>query len=94
MNNLLAPIQDTFNSSKEWQELADKAYPPPVPEKKPKKEKKDKGSKHPGADAANKAEAQPDGSVEGRDKDQVDLGSNVSSAMKELKVEEKMINGK
>ncbi|KND88428.1 Tyrosine--tRNA ligase, cytoplasmic [Tolypocladium ophioglossoides CBS 100239] len=42
---LLAPIQEAFQASKEWQDITSKAYPPP-----PKKEKKvkDKGSRHPG----------------------------------------------
>ncbi len=42
---LMAPIQVAYQASKEWQEVALKAYPPP-----PKKEKKvkDKGSRHPG----------------------------------------------
>ncbi|UNI20900.1 Tyrosine--tRNA ligase [Purpureocillium takamizusanense] len=45
LNQLLAPIQESFQASKEWQEINLKAYPPP-----PKKEKKvkDKGSRHPG----------------------------------------------
>jgi len=45
LNQLLAPIQETFQASKEWQAINLKAYPPP-----PKKEKKvkDKGSRHPG----------------------------------------------
>jgi tyrosyl-tRNA synthetase len=42
----LAPIQQEFQASKEWQEIAEKAYPPP-----PKKEKKvkNKGTRYPGA---------------------------------------------
>ncbi|KAK4032593.1 hypothetical protein C8A01DRAFT_20338 [Parachaetomium inaequale] len=46
LNALLAPIQEAFQASKEWQEIAEKAYPPP-----PKKEKKvkNKGTRHPGA---------------------------------------------
>ncbi|KJZ76846.1 Tyrosine--tRNA ligase [Hirsutella minnesotensis 3608] len=45
LNELLAPIHAAFQNSKEWQDIALKAYPPP-----PKKEKKvkDKGSRHPG----------------------------------------------
>jgi tyrosyl-tRNA synthetase len=45
LNALLAPIQQAFQASKEWQEIADKAYPPP-----PKKEKKvkNKGTRYPG----------------------------------------------
>jgi tyrosyl-tRNA synthetase len=46
LNALLAPIQEAFQASKEWQEIAEKAYPPP-----PKKEKKvkNKGTRYPGA---------------------------------------------
>ncbi|KAL2178306.1 uncharacterized protein P884DRAFT_329011 [Thermothelomyces heterothallicus CBS 202.75] len=46
LNSLLAPIQEAFQASKEWQEIAEKAYPPP-----PKKEKKvkNKGTRYPGA---------------------------------------------
>jgi tyrosyl-tRNA synthetase len=42
---LVAPIQEEFKNSKEWQEVELLAYPPP-----PKKEKKvkDKGTFHPG----------------------------------------------
>ncbi|KAG6017696.1 hypothetical protein E4U41_004166 [Claviceps citrina] len=49
LNELLAPIQAAYQASKDWQEVALKAYPPP-----PKKEKKvrDKGSRHPGAEKA------------------------------------------
>ena len=45
LNQLLAPINEAFQASKEWQEINLRAYPPP-----PKKEKKvkDKGSRHPG----------------------------------------------
>lgn len=43
LNDLLAPIQEAFQASTEWQEIALKAYPPPVKEKKVK----DKGTRHP-----------------------------------------------
>ena len=35
--SLLAPIRKRFEESKEWQEVTELAYPPPVPEKKKKK---------------------------------------------------------
>ncbi|KAL2115464.1 hypothetical protein VTJ04DRAFT_9719 [Mycothermus thermophilus] len=58
LNALLAPIQAAFQASKEWQEIAEKAYPPP-----PKKEKKvkNKGTRYPGAakDQQQKQEQQP-----------------------------------
>lgn len=41
----MAPIQAEFQASKEWQEIAIKAYPPPA---KKEKKVKDKGSRHPG----------------------------------------------
>ncbi len=44
--SLMAPINEAFQASKEWQELTLKAYPPP--EKKQKKVK-DKGTRHPGS---------------------------------------------
>ncbi|KAK3295047.1 uncharacterized protein B0H64DRAFT_200950 [Chaetomium fimeti] len=45
LSSLLAPIQEAFQNSKEWQDIAEKAYPPP-----PKKEKKvkNKGTRYPG----------------------------------------------
>jgi len=57
LSALLAPIQAAFQASKEWQEIAEKAYPPP-----PKKEKKDKnkGTRYPGGGApAKDGEQQP-----------------------------------
>ncbi|KAK4099988.1 tyrosine tRNA ligase [Parathielavia hyrcaniae] len=45
LNALLAPIQEAFQASKEWQEIADKAYPPPS---KKEKKVKNKGTRYPG----------------------------------------------
>lgn len=50
LNELLAPIHAEFSASKEWQEIAIKAYPPPA---KKEKKVKDKGSRHPGKAAEN-----------------------------------------
>ncbi|OCK88183.1 tyrosine tRNA ligase [Cenococcum geophilum 1.58] len=47
---LVAPIQEEFQNSKEWQEVALKAYPPPV---KKEKKTKDKGTLHPGKAGGN-----------------------------------------
>ena len=47
LNKVLAPIQEAYQASPEWQEIALKAYPPPIVEKKQKKIK-NKGTKHPG----------------------------------------------
>jgi len=91
--DLLGPIQAAFQASSEWQEIEKLAYPPAVPEKK-KKEKKDKGSRHPGAAAANaNVEAKPDGHVEGADADKVNVGKNVGEAMENLKLAEKAVEG-
>jgi tyrosyl-tRNA synthetase len=47
LNELLAPIQEEFKADKAWQEITEKAYPPPVVEKKAKKVK-NLGSRFPG----------------------------------------------
>jgi tyrosyl-tRNA synthetase len=60
LNELLAPIQAAYQASKDWQEVAIKAYPPPA---KKEKKVKDKGSRHPGKPAGNAA-VQTDGSAE------------------------------
>lgn len=51
LNELMAPIRDEFDASTDWQELAERAYPP---EKKVVKEKKQKGrgTMFPGGGAA------------------------------------------
>jgi tyrosyl-tRNA synthetase len=68
LNALLAPIQEAFQASKEWQEIAEKAYPPP-----PKKEKKvkNKGTRYPGAakDQQQKQEQQQPAAQEGEGKE-------------------------
>lgn len=65
LNELLAPIQAAYQASKDWQEVALRAYPPP-----PKKEKKvrDKGSRHPGAASARRGDASVDGAAAGVEK--------------------------
>jgi len=45
LNMLLAPIQEAYHASPEWQEAALKAYPPPA---KKEKKVKQKGTQHPG----------------------------------------------
>ena len=54
LNELLAPIQAAYKASKEWQDIALKAYPAPAPPKKEKKVK-DKGSRYPGGARPNPA---------------------------------------
>ena len=56
INELLAPIQTAFQASPEWQEIAEKAYPPEVKVKKEKKVK-NKGTRYPGAAPAKPQEA-------------------------------------
>lgn len=94
LNELLAPIQAGYEASPEWQELHEKAYPSEEV-KKAKKVKKDKGKFYPGASNTGnstpgsttpRVEAQPDGSVEGPDKEEVDLASNASEAIKGLDI--------
>ncbi|RJE23118.1 tyrosyl-tRNA synthetase [Aspergillus sclerotialis] len=45
--SLMAPIQEEYQASPEWQEITLRGYPPPVVQKKPKKAK-GKGTRHPG----------------------------------------------
>ena len=78
--DLLRPIQEEFQASPEWQEVEKKAYPPAEPAKK-KKTPKDKGSRYPGA-----VKAKPDGSVEGPEKEAVDVGTDAGEAMSRLAV--------
>lgn len=100
LNELLAPIQATFNSSDEWQRIAKEAYPPDESTKlkdKPKKEKKNKGSMYPGSStgaSTPNVETQPDGHVEGQDKEQLDLASSATAAIRELKADPPLTNGK
>ena len=79
---LLAPIQDEFQASSEWQEIEKKAYPPAEPAKK-KKQPKDKGSRYPGA---GNIKSKPDGSIEGKNSQEVEVGKNAEEAMAKLAV--------
>ncbi|KAL2440868.1 Tyrosine-tRNA ligase, cytoplasmic [Exophiala dermatitidis] len=79
--DLLAPIQAEFQASPEWHEIEKKAYPPPEPKKK--KQPRDRGSKYPGAA---KVKANPDGSVEGKDKAEVDVGKTAQEAVAKLEI--------
>ncbi|KAK7393996.1 Tyrosine--tRNA ligase cytoplasmic [Neonectria punicea] len=49
LNELLAPIQEAYQASAEWQEVTLKAYPPPPAPTKKQKKVKDRGSRFPGA---------------------------------------------
>jgi tyrosyl-tRNA synthetase len=70
LNKLLEPVQKAYQASKEWQEVAVRAYPPPVVEKKVKKVK-DKGTRRPAkdgqaADAASAGNGQAKGAADGQ----------------------------
>jgi len=80
---LLQPIQEEFSKSKEWQEIATKAYPPPEVKKKEKRVK-DRGSKFPGA--VKEVEAKSDRHVEGKTKGLVNMAAGAEEAMKNLDV--------
>lgn len=86
---ILAPIQETFENSKEWKEVEQKAYPPPpAPEKKAKKVK-NLGSRFPGAKPANgDVAAKPDGSLEGPGAQEASVGKTTEDAMNALSVSE------
>ena len=81
LNALLAPIQEAYQSSTEWQEIDKQAYPPPPPKEK---KVKNKGTKHPGAPQG--VVAQPDGHVEGEQKDKVSLGSGAAATIEKLSI--------
>lgn len=83
ISKLLAPIQAAFDASPEWQEIDKLAYPPVVEEKKKKEKKvKNKGSRYPGG--AKNVEAQADGSVEGKDAQEVSVGKSAQEALEKL----------
>ncbi|RDW63014.1 tyrosine--tRNA ligase TYS1 [Aspergillus mulundensis] len=69
LTSLMAPIQEAYQASPEWQEITAQAYPPPVVEKKQRKVK-DKGTRHPGAQVQAKAQAEAKAEVEGEKKAQ------------------------
>lgn len=74
---LLAPIQEEYQKSQEWQSIQLKAYPPAEVKKKDKKVK-NLGSRFPGANR--EAVAQPDGQIEGKAADSVSLAMDGKAA--------------
>ena len=82
INELLAPIQEEYQASSNWQEIEKKAYPPAEAPKKVKKVK-DKGSKYPGAVPV---EVQPDGSIRGEGKEKIEVEISARKAMQNLTV--------
>lgn len=82
ISKLLGPIQAAFDASQEWRDIEKLAYPPVVEEKKKKEKKvKNKGSRYPGGA---KVEAQPDGSLEGKDAQEVSVGKSAQEALEKL----------
>ena len=81
--DILAPVQEEFNSSKEWQDITNRAYPPPEVKKKDKKVKK-LGTRFPGAQKT--VEAKSDGHVEGEGKDSVNVATGAEEAMRNLDI--------
>lgn len=88
MLEILNPIRQAFEASKEWQEIEQKAYPPPPAPTKKVKKTKDLGSRHPGAkgDANGSIEAKPDGHIEGKEAQEASVGKTTEAAMKRLSV--------
>ncbi len=76
LNDVLAPIQADYQADATWQDITLKAYPPPIAEKKIKKEKK-KGTKHP------ELVANADGSVKGEGREEAELGNGTADGMME-----------
>jgi tyrosyl-tRNA synthetase len=83
LNELLAPIQADYQASPEWQEIEKKAYPPAEPTQK-KKQPKNKGSRYPGA---GDVKANPDGTVAGEGKEQVEVSKTAEDAMSKLEID-------
>ncbi|KIV90036.1 tyrosine-tRNA ligase [Exophiala mesophila] len=81
---LLAPIQEEFQASQEWQDIEKKAYPPAEPAKK-KKQPKDKGTRHPGA---GNLKAKADGSVQGPGKEEAEVAKSAEEAISKLNIEQ------
>ncbi|KAI4143549.1 MAG: hypothetical protein L6R39_004528 [Caloplaca ligustica] len=86
LTELLKPIQAEYQASPDWQDIANKAYPPEEVKKKEKKAK-NLGTRFPGAKGG--VEAKPDGHVEGKSKDRVNLGADAEEAMSRLEVDSK-----
>ncbi|GAO49002.1 hypothetical protein G7K_3163-t1 [Saitoella complicata NRRL Y-17804] len=78
INKLLKPIQEFYVADKEWQEIAERAYPVEGGKAKKEKKKKDKGSRYPGGGAEMK--------VEQTEEEKKEVGGSVEEAMGQLKV--------
>lgn len=73
---LLEPIQKEFKQNKAWQDIEQKAYPSEQGKKKERRVR-NLGTRFPGA--ANQIETMPDGHVEGRDQDGINLARGVGN---------------
>ena len=80
---LLEPVQKEFATTKEWQEVEKRAYPP-LEAKKKEKKVKNLGTKFPGV--AKDVVAKPDGHVEGKGEAHVNLATGAEEAMANLDV--------
>ena len=76
-------MQDDYSKSKEWQDIALKAYPPAEIKKKEKKVR-DRGSRFPGAKGD--IEVKPDGRASGEGKAGVNVAGSAEDAMQNLNV--------
>jgi tyrosyl-tRNA synthetase len=82
LNKLLAPIQEAFQASKEFQEIALKAYPPPEVQKKAKKVKK-VGTGYPGAKGVASTEAGGAASAKAQEADAATTTATTTESAKE-----------
>ncbi|KAK5135713.1 hypothetical protein LTR08_004699 [Meristemomyces frigidus] len=91
---VLGPIRKAFVESKAWQEVEQRAYPPPpAPEKKKNKVKK-LGTRFPGGKGGEEkengpaAEMKPDGHMEGKGAQELSVGKSTEGGMEKLSVQE------
>ncbi|KAK5168905.1 Tyrosine--tRNA ligase cytoplasmic [Saxophila tyrrhenica] len=84
---ILGPIRKQFEENKEWQEVEQKAYPPPPAPPKKEKKVKNLGTRFPGGKGGDKAEAangsvevKADGHVEGPKAHEVSVGKSAEDA--------------
>lgn len=73
LNKLLAPVQEEFKSSKEFQEIEKLAYPPEVKVKKVKKDGQKGGTQHPNKGSQNKG-------TKGQDVQEVDPKDDIATS--------------
>ncbi|EMC95949.1 hypothetical protein BAUCODRAFT_509803 [Baudoinia panamericana UAMH 10762] len=86
---ILKPIREEYESSKEWQEVELRAYPPPPQAAKKEKKVKNLGSRFPGGragggEANGSLEAKPDGEVVGEGAHEVSVGKSTEEGLEKL----------